>query len=76
MIMPYYKHTSTSDKVEVEIHGVINLSNLPIQVYPEENGYYEIGWTNTHDGKEVLSEYGGANAISFGGMPLGVLKEL
>lgn len=75
MTKPYFKHKSFCKKVEVEKHGIINLADLPIRVYPEKKGYYEIGWVESSEGY-VLSEYGGSNLMSFGGMELDVLREI
>lgn len=79
MIKPFYKHESSTDKVEVEDFGVIDLRDLPIRVNLEEEGRYEIGWVATNkDGEDVyvLSEYGGRSSFDFGGRQLGVIREI
>ncbi len=79
MIKPYFKHEHNSTEVEVEDFGIINLSNLPIQVRLEEKGHYELGWVATNkDGKNVyvLSEYGGRSSMDFGGRGIGVIQEI
>lgn len=80
MIKPYYKTEDTPTYLEVEDHGIINVNELPIRVYPEKKGYYCIDFAQGHheDGESyyILSEMGGANAMSFGGMHLGVIREI
>lgn len=79
MIKPYYKHEHTATMVEVEDFGIINLIDLPITIFPEKEGHYEIGWSRTRqDGKEfyTLSEYGGNNSWDFSGRSLGVIREI
>lgn len=78
MFKPYYKDEHIAKIVEVEGHGVIDLTKLPIRL--EKEGKYEIGWANTikdnGERTQVLSEYGGRSMMDFGGMNLGVLKEI
>lgn len=77
MIKPYYQDEHASTIVEVEDHGIIDLSKLPIRLQRE--GRYEIGWVTSYiNGKsrQELSEYGGYSSFDFGGRPLGVLKEI
>lgn len=79
MIKPYYKHEHESTVVEVENFGVIDLNELPIRIYQDREGNYEIGWVMTmKDGKRtyILSEYGGKSTLDFGGRELGVIREI
>jgi hypothetical protein len=79
MIKPYYKDEHIAKFVEVEGHGVIDLTKLPVRIRLDREGIYEIGWSiSLENGKQrkVLSEYGGRNQMDFGGMNLGVLKEI
>lgn len=76
MIKPYFKENNSHDFVEVEDHGIINLSELPILA--NKDRCIEIGWTlignGDNKGKHVLSEYGGTSPMSFGGRNLGVTR--
>lgn len=78
MIKPFIKEHHNAQIVEVEDFGIINLNDLPIRVYEDKQGLYQIDWVSfrTDDGKmeHVLSEVGGRNAMSFGGRDLGVIK--
>ncbi|WEG18610.1 hypothetical protein PQ478_09010 [Alkalihalophilus pseudofirmus] len=79
MIKPYFKHSSNFSLVEVEDHGVINLTELPIKVREGEEGHYELGWVSTSiegESTYILSEYGGKSSLTFGGRNIGVLREL
>lgn len=79
MIKPYYKSQVTSNLVEVEDFGVINLEELPIRVRLDEKGYYEISWASIIvDGglDYILSECGGVSSLDFGGRSLGVIREI
>lgn len=76
MIKPYYKDEHSAKIVEVEYHGIIDLTKLPILL--DREGLYRIGWSiSLENGKQrkVLSEYGGRSMMDFGGMELGVIKE-
>lgn len=78
MIKPYVKHLHTATIVEVEDFGVIDLRELPIRVYEDQPGRYEILFMHYHhgDGTEsyILTEVGGSNMMNYGGRHLGVLR--
>lgn len=78
MIKPYIKHLHTATIVEVEDFGVIDLRKLPIRVYEDQPGLYEISFMkhNQRDGTEsyILTEAGGSNMMNYGGRHLGVLR--
>lgn len=79
MIKPYYESMVTSNLVEVEEFGIIDLNVLPIRVHLDKKGVYEICWVATSmDGKKeyVLSECGGVSSFDFGGRNLGVIREI
>lgn len=77
MIKHFYKSMVTSNLVEVEDFGIIDLDELPIRGHEDRKGKYEICWVLANvDGKNdhVLSECGGSSAFDFGGRNLGVIK--